>query len=192
MRQAMDYKELLENRRSIRKFQEKNVPLEILKDLIKESTLAPSAGNEQPWKYIIVNSREMLDRMSHESKRSLLERIEGNPNDYAWKYEKLLRNESFDIFYHAPALVMILGESHLKNLCADSSLAASYLMMGATARGLGSCWINFATEIRDQAMRSELAIPDNCTIVAPIILGYPEKVPAIPSRREPEVLKIIS
>jgi len=47
-------------------------------------------------------------------------------------------------------------------------------------------------EIHDPAIINELGIPDNCTIVAPIILGYPEKIPAAPKRKEAEILKIIT
>lgn len=104
----------------------------------------------------------------------------------------MLENESFNVFYNAPALVIILGPANLKNLYVDCALAACYFMMAATSRGLGTCWINLGTEIKDPGMISELGIPDDCTLVAPIIIGYPEKIPSAPKRRSPEILKIIS
>jgi len=188
----MKFEDMLKNRRSIRKYQDKPVSLETIKEMIKECTLAPNAGNEQPWKFIIVNNREMLKRMSAESKKNILARIAADPNDYARKYQGMLENEALNVFYNAPALVIILGPSNLKNLKVDCALAASYLMMAATSRGLGTCWINLGTEIKDPGMINELGIPDDCTIVAPIILGYPEKITAAPKRREPEILKIIT
>jgi len=145
----MTFAEILENRRSIRSYQEKVIPLEIINSIINDSILAPSAGNEQPWKFIIVNNRDMISRISNESKKNILERIASNPSDYAKKYEKMLQNESFNIFYNAPAVILILGEASLKNLYVDCALAASYLMMSATSRGLGTCWTNFGTEIND-------------------------------------------
>jgi hypothetical protein len=51
--------------------------------------------------------------------------------------------------------------------------------------------VNLGTEIHDPEMLRELAIPDNCTIVAPIILGYPENIPSVPKRKEAEIVKII-
>lgn len=186
------FAELLTNRRSVRSYQDKQVPQKLINELITESTLAPSAGNEQPWKYIIVQDKATMRSISDESKKSILARIAGNPEDYAKKYQKMLENESFNIFYNAPSLVMILGPSHLKNLIVDCALAASYLMLAAAARGLGTCWINFATELQDSELKTELAIPQNCSIVAPIILGYPEKIPPVPQRKPPEILKIIA
>jgi len=89
-------------------------------------------------------------------------------------------------------VLLILGYSHLKNLYIDCSLAASYLMMAATSRGFGTCWVNLGSEIHDPEMINELGIPDDYTIVAPIIIGYPEKIPPIPKRKQPEILKIIT
>ena len=188
----MEFDELLKKRRSVRNYQDRTVPVEIIREMIIESTIAPSAGNEQPWRFIVVSDKEVLKRISDESKGSLLNRIAANPNDYARKYKGMLQNEAFNIFYNAPCLIMILGPSQLKNLYVDCALAACYFMMAATSRGLGTCWVNFATEIHDPGIRDELGMPDDCTIVAPIILGYPEKIPPIPKRREPEILRIVA
>ena len=154
--------------------------------------LAPSAGNEQPWRFVLVNDKEMIKRISDESKKNILARITADPDDYAKKYERMLQKESFNVFYNAPCLVMILGSTHLKNLYVDCALAAGYLMMAATSRGLGTCWVNFATEIQDPGLKQELGIPEDCTIVAPIALGYPEKIPAAPKRKDPDILTIVA
>ena len=185
------FEELLKKRRSVRRYQDRSVPIDVIKDLINKSTLAPNAGNEQPWKFIIVNNKEMLKRISDESKKNILTRITNNPNDYAKKYLKMLKNESFNVFYNASSLVLVLGRSDLKNLYIDCSLAAGYLMMAAASRGLGTCWVNLGTEIYDPELKELLGISENSTIVAPIILGYPAKIPTAPVRREPIILKII-
>lgn len=64
-------------------------------------------------------------------------------------------------------------------------------MMSAASKGLGTCWVNFGTEIHAPELINELGIPDNSTIVAPIILGYPTKISVAPKRKDPEILKII-
>ena len=102
----------------------------------------------------------------------------------------MLNNEFFNVFYNAQSLIIILGENSVKNLQLDCTLAASYLMMSATSKGLGTCWINFAKEISDPNILSELGIPENHSIVAPIIVGYPEIVPPVPKRKEAQILKI--
>ena len=187
----MEFSELLLKRRSIRNFQETPVAPDMITSILSDSILAPSAGNEQPWKFIIVSNREMIDRISGVCKKSMLDRIAANPNDYAKKYEKMLQKESFHIFYHAPVVIYIVGERGLKNLYVDCALAASYLMMSATSKGLGSCWVNFGTEIHDPALRNELGLAKDHQVVAPIALGYPVKIPAVPRRRDPQILKVI-
>ena len=97
----MEFTEMLKYRRSIRRYQDKSVPLELIREMIQESTLAPNAGNEQPWKFIVVNNKEMLKRMSDESKKNILARIAVNPNDYASKYKGMLQNEALNVFYNA-------------------------------------------------------------------------------------------
>ncbi len=103
----------------------------------------------------------------------------------------MLENESFNVFYDAPCLVMILGASSLRNLHVDCALAACYLMLAAASRGLGTCWVNLGKAIHDPDMIRELGIPDDHSIVAPITVGYPEQIPPAPKRRQPEIINII-
>ncbi|WP_340113065.1 nitroreductase family protein [Maribellus mangrovi] len=186
----MNLSELIRNRRSVRNYQDKPVPVDLIVDIIHDSILAPSAGNEQPWKFIVVRNREMIDRISAECKKNFLERIAANPDDPAKKYEKMLQNEAFHIFYHAPAVVFITGDAQVKNLVADCALAACYFMFSATSLGLGTCWVNFGREPGPE-LRNELGISENLKIVAPLALGYPKKIPGIPSRKEAQILKVI-
>ncbi|HPJ40667.1 MAG TPA: nitroreductase family protein [Spirochaetota bacterium] len=187
----MDYSELLIKRRSIRNFEDRPVPVDIIRDMIRESTYAPTASNTQGWKFIIINDQSVMKRISDECKRTLLARMQDNPGDYAVRYEQLMRNKDYNIFYNAPCVVYILGEQNYKNLMVDSALAAGYFMFAAASRGLGTCWINFAAVIQSTDMLHELGIPDECRIVAPIIVGYPKNIPAMPARKEPEILKVI-
>jgi nitroreductase len=188
---SMRFSEVLLKRRSIRKYLDKPVDLDLLKDIIHESMLAPSAGNEQPWKFIIVQNPHILRKISEACKEILLTSITANPNDYAKKYEHMLQNDSFNIFYNAPSLVLILGERQVKNLFFDCTLAASYFMMAAAAKGLGTCWINCANELTNPALMEQIGIPENHTIVAPIIIGYPAIVPSHPKRKTATILKLI-
>lgn len=188
----MNFAQMLESRRSIRNYRDTPVSLEIIEEMITESTLAPSSGHGQPWKFIIVHNQGMMKRISDESKKNILARIAANPDDSAARYKGMLENESFNVFYNAPSLVIILGRSDVKNLLVDCAAATVYFMMAAVSRGLGTCWVNLGAFITDPELKSELGIPDNHTIVAPVILGYPEKIPAAPKRNEPEILKILT
>ncbi len=187
----MDYNELLIKRRSIRNFKDESVSEEILQEIIRESTLAPNASHSQKWKFTIVNDRDFIKRISDESKSNILKRIEDNPADYAKKYETILRNPDYNVFYNAPALIIISGPADYKNLLIDCSLCASYIMFGAAARGLGTCWVNLGSDVRNPDLREELGLTDGLKIVAPVITGYPASIPQAPRRESPVILKII-
>jgi len=185
------YGRLLRERRSIRDFTDKPVSTDLIHALIEESILAPNASNEQPWKFTIVRHRSLIERISDESKKNILARIESNPVDPSAKYAQVLRNSSYNVFYNAPCLVIISGEQGRRNLHVDCALAAGYLMMSAAARGLGTCWINMGADIQDTGLRAQLGLDDDLEIVAPIILGYPNRIPAAPKRKPPEILAFI-
>ena len=184
------FEDLLRIRRSVRNFKETPVPQETLWALIQDSTLAPSSGNEQPWRFVIVTDKCFMTEISRECKQALLHRIDSNPDDYAKKYKTLLSRPEYNIFYNAPALVFILGLKHLKNSEVNCTLAAGYFMFSAANRGLGTCWISFAKFINDKTIKKKLGLDPSLFIVAPIIVGYPQQIPAPPPRRDAEILSI--
>jgi len=188
----MDYFELIKNRRSIRDFEDRAVSLELVKEIIKESCLAPSSGNRQEWRFVIVNNKDWIKRLSDESKNNILKEVEANPETYMSRYKEALKNKKFNVFYNAPCLIIILGPKDNHSLEIDCTLMASYIMFAATARGLGTCWIGLGNYINDPELLKELGIVDDCCIVAPIILGYPKRIPKASERREPQILGVIS
>ncbi len=188
----MDYTGLLKNRRSIRDYEGKDVSTETVKEIIKESCLAPSSGNRQEWRFIIINNRDMLRQISDECKKNILREIEDNPGTYMSRYKKMMQNEGFSIFYNAPCLVLILGPKDNHTLEIDCTLIASYLMFSAVERGLGTCWIGMGNHIRDPKILDEIGISDEYKVVAPIILGYPKQILDPAPRKDPQILKILS
>jgi nitroreductase len=187
-----DYFDLLKTRRSIRDFEDSRVPLDIIREIIKESCLAPSSGNGQPWRFVIVNNRELIKRLSDESKKNILCYIEKNPAAPMKKYEEALRNKDFNVFYNAPCLIYILGLKEIGTAQIDCTLAASYLMFSAAARGLGTCWVALGKHIQDPGLLEEIGMPKDCEIVAPVIVGYPRSIPDTPERMEPKIFKIVN
>ncbi len=188
----MTFTELLNKRRSIRNFQDKEVSLDLIKEILQESTLAPSASNCQPCRFIIISNRQMMKKLSDESKKNILKDFTENKASTNPIYAELLKKEEFNVFYNAPCLIYIVGPANLRNLYYDCALAASYIMFCAVQRGLGTCWINLGAHIRDPKIRVEIGLPDDCRIVAPLIIGYPKDIPAVSERHAPDILKIIN
>ena len=128
------FPELLKNRRAIRDFQEKEVVLDIVKEILKESCLAPSASNGQPCQFIIVNNRETLKKLSDESKKNLLQDFAENKTTLNPNYVDMLKNEKFNVFYNAPCLIYVIGPKSVRSLDVDCALAASYIMFIKASR----------------------------------------------------------
>lgn len=187
----MTFKELLKNRRSIRDFQDKEVPMELLEEILQEATLAPSASNNQPCKFSIVHCRKTIKALSDESKANLLEDFAKKKSSLNPAYVEALKDENFNVFYNAPCVIFISGPNAVASLDIDCALAASYIMFAAAEKGLGTCWIALGSQIRDPQLKSLLAIPDGCRIVAPIVIGYPKAIPPASERHAPQILRVI-
>jgi len=188
----VDFFDLLVKRRAIRDFEDKEVPLETIKEIIRDGCLAPSSGNGQPWRFIIINNKEWIKKLSDESKKNILYFIGKNPDSPLKSYEARLKNKNFNVFYNAPCLVYIVAPKEVRSAQVDCALAACYFMFSAAALGLGTCWVDLGSEIRDPEILAEIGMPYDCKIIAPIILGHPKSIPPSPTRNEPQILKIIT
>jgi len=187
----MDFSELLEKRRSIRDFEDKKVPLDLIKDIIDDAIKAPNAANMQLWRFIIVNNKDYMKKISDTCKAATLEDIEKNPNSPMKGYEATLRKEEHNVFYNAPAVVYIVGTAKSGTTPVDCALFAAYFMLSAASKGLGTCWVAQGSTMKDPEILSEIGLPENYRIIAPIILGYPKSIPPMPERKEPKILKVI-
>jgi len=185
----LTFAELLKKRRSIREYTDEKVNLVVLDEILRDTCQAPSAMNQQPWKFIIIQDRNLMERISDESKKNLLRELENNPNSRLKKYEAMLR-QRFNVFYNAPCLVLIVGKNEQEFFQRDCGLAAVYFMFAATARGLGTCWIGLGEHIQDEALKKEIGLPEGHEIAAAIIIGYPQMIQE-PSVRQPVILKKI-
>ena len=74
----------------------------------------------------------------------------------------------------------------------DVGLLAAYFMFAASSRGLGTCWVALGAEVRDPEVLKEIGLPEGQRIIAPIVLGYPKRIPPMPERRKPNILKVLS
>lgn len=188
----MKFSELLQKRRAIRDFEDKEVPMKVVEEILKESTLAPSASNNQPCRFVVVQCRKAMRNLSDESKTNLLRDHNNGTINLKTEYVSMLQDENFNVFYNAPCLIYIAGAKSVGSLDVDAALAASYIMFSAASRGMGTCWVALGANIRDPQLRAELGLGDNYRIVAPIILGYPKAIPAPSERHAPEILRVIT
>ena len=182
----MELKQAIYGRRATRAYTSAPVEQPLLEELIDAAIQAPSAINQQPWAFCIVRDQALLERISREAKALMLR---SSPAGLAsHHFEKLLGDQSFHIFYHAPALILICAVEQSAWSQVDCTLAAQNLMLAAYGKSLGSCWIGFAQGwLETDEGRAALDLPENWKPMAPIIVGYPSGATPAPPRNKPEL-----
>ncbi len=186
-----EFSQLLSDRRSIRNYKDEKVDVELVREIIKDSTMAPNSGNRQPWRFSIINDTDLIRRISDESKQNIRAAISEDPDSPSNRYAGVLKNPDFNVFYNAPCLVLIFGDKAQRSIHVDCALAASYFMLAAADRGLGTCWVALGGDIRDPELLEIVGISEADAVVAPIILGRPAVIPKAPARKDPEIVKMI-
>lgn len=152
------------SRRSVKKYTEQNVPMELVEEVVKAGMYAPSGMNMQSAKIIAVTNKAMRDRLS----RINLEIVVG-------RNLKTTSGHS-DPFYGAPVVLVVLAKKEVGTRVYDGTLVMENMMIAAHSLGLGSCWIHraketFETEEGKQIL-ADLGITEEYEGIGNCILGY--------------------
>ena len=182
----MDLKEAIYTRRSVREFTTDLVDEKVLTELIDAAIQAPSAVNQQPCSFCVVREKAVLAKISREAKAHILKSSPVGLMSH--HFQEILNDPNFDIFYGAPALVIISTVSEIPWAIEDCALAAENLMLAARAIGLGTCWIGFAQAwLGTSEGKATVKLPVSYVPIAPIIVGHPRSAPPPVPRKEPEI-----
>jgi nitroreductase len=182
----MDVLDAISDRRAVRDYADAPVNEKTLRQLIDAAVQAPSAVNSQAWSFCVVRDKALLARISRESKAHMLRTTPAALLSH--HFEEILGDANFDIFYRAPALIVISATSEGAWAVENCSLAAENLMLAARAAGLGSCWIGFAQNwLATKEGHAALNLPDGYVPIAPIIVGHPKAWPPHVARKPPEI-----
>ena len=182
----MDLLEAIYTRRAVRAFTPEPVAESTLRALIEAAIQAPSAVNEQSWSFCVVRDKALLAQVSERAKAHLLATT--HTGLLSHHFETILNDPHFNIFYHAPALIVVSAPENSPWRVENCALAAENLMLAARGLGLGSCWIGFAQPwLRTPEGRSVLDLPPGYEPVAPIIVGHPQAQPAAVARKPPDI-----
>lgn len=162
-------------RRSIRKFKNKMVEQELIDEVVKAGTYAPSGMNRQSPIIIEITNKEVRDRLS--------------------KINEKIMGVDTDPFYGAPVVLVVLADKTCPTYIYDGSVVMENMMLAATSLGLGSCWIHrakeeFETEKGKEILKS-LGITGNYEGIGNCILGYPDgEEPEAKPRKENYIYKV--
>lgn len=156
----------IHSRRSIRKYKDKALPDSAIEEILRAAMYAPSAVNRQPWHFIVVTDREVLDRVT-----------EIHPN------ASFLNTAS-----HA---ILVCGDDQLQHddgyYVVDCGAATQNLLLAAHMLGIGACWIGVHPREERKRRFSELfGLPEHVHPFAMVSLGYPDEEKSTPERFRPE------
>jgi nitroreductase len=151
----MDMLELIRSRRSIRSYQEREIPDDILHRIIDAAMTAPSAGNQQPWHFVIVRDRVKMEAVTR-----------------VHPYCRMITK--------APLAVLVCGDPVGKKLpeywVQDCSAAVQNLLLAARAEGVGSVWTGiYPLQERIEGCRKIFSVPDHIIPFAIIPMGWPKE-----------------
>ena len=153
--------EAIETRRSIRKYKSEPMPDEDLKKIIKAAQLAPSAGNKQPWRFVVVSDPEMKTKLAEVSRKQM------------WMAD-------------ASVIVVCLGmdkkspEVYERWAEKDVMTAVEHMVLAAWELGYGTCWIGAFVE---SDVKELLDIPKEMTVVNLLPIGVPDQKPEAKPRK---------
>jgi len=157
----MEALEAIHTRRSIRKYQDKPVPDELIQRILAAAMSAPSANNTQPWHFVVITDREVLAQIP-----------KVNPNA--------------TMATDAPLAILVCGDVTLAMApgywVVDCSAAVENLLLAAHAVGLGAVWMTGPMQAKREIEKA-LKVPPEMDVVAFIPVGYPAETPVSRGRK---------
>lgn len=183
--------DVMKNRRSVRKYKPDPVPQQDVNKIIDAARMAATSGNQQPWKFLIVQERNRIDSLKEFCIKKSIERYtaERKPSktDLESRIDRI--TEYYDNYLSAPIYVVILTDNNSEYPDYnhwDGPLAAANLMLAARALGYGTV---FCTDSINEAITKEFFnIPDQYTRVCITPIGIPYDWPETPEKKALENL----
>ncbi len=182
----MEFLEVIRKRRAVREYTNAPVERSVVEQLIGAAILAPSAINLQPWAFAVVLDGALIEEYGRRAKNWSLANF--SQTSFTLDLRRMLEDPGFTMFYHAPALLMVLAKPSETQAAEDCCLAAENMMLAARDMGLGTCWIGLARPWLDlPSTKAELRLLNQCRVVAPIVLGHPKAWPESHGRSPAEI-----
>jgi len=178
----------IKERRSIRKFQDKDVDSAKIEQILKAATWAPSANNDQPWKFVVVRSKE--------TKKKVVEALKIRMKDYYGSHGiPLDRMVAFwSGIFSAPVHIFVFCDTtgiesekeweEIQTLWSIQGVSAACqnILLAAHALGLGSVWTGVTLTVEDE-IKTTLGVPGGVKLMTVIAIGYPASEPLPPVRK---------
>lgn len=169
------------SRRSTRAYKQEQIKEEELQLILQAGQYAPSAINEQPWHFIVVQNKEMLKKINDACKAAFIN--SGNP-----RFADRAKEEDFSAFYNCPTLIIVSAQEKTVAPQLDCALALENMFLAGESLNIGSCWIHAIAGILNspegQELKKELGIPEGYLAYCSGAFGYKAMEPTAPERKE--------
>lgn len=181
--------EAILSRRSIRKYKDQPVPDDMLMDILEAGMYAPSAVDLQPWFFVVIKSQDQMQRLYQimgavsDKMQPLLEaRFVNNP-EVVVETTRFLRQLG-----GAPVCILVFQykpdyKKTMESIVESVSAAIQNILLAATDKGLGSCWLTAPVETGMTEELRDTFAPDKGKLLAVLTLGYPDRNPKAPARK---------
>lgn len=185
-------------RRSVRNFRDKPVPETLIRRVVEAGRHAPSGGNSQPWKFIVVSDPKLIDEMNEMSYRvikglydtyrdeekvkMLAKGYARNPDPALWDPRIILGGIGVSVLERikpvllgAPAVIIIAGDRRaIGGPDLQVGICGQNMVLAATSLGLGATWVGFVGFLNTvPSMLEKLGIKEPFSILSSVVLGYP-------------------
>jgi nitroreductase len=166
--------DIIKKRMSIRAYKDKPLPETTLKAILEAAQYAPTARNMLELEYKVITNQALTQKISDRIAAILKQEMASMPP----RPGAPAAPERPHFFYHAPLLLLVTGPQDNHYIYSDAGLAIQNVMLYATSKNLGSCFIGMAAFIeKDKGLMKELHIGDNMKIAGAVIVGYPNETP---------------
>lgn len=163
MSQVLD---TIKRRRSTRKFKSNQIKPEQLDKIIDAAIHAPTAHNDQPWHFTIIQNKKLIAHINAEAKKVMAE----SPLDWV---SSLGKNERINIFHDAPTVIIVSGRKDAVSPLVDCSAAIQNILIAAESLEIGSCWIGLAKYYFQKPDNvDKLGLPEGYEPYYGVSLGY--------------------
>jgi nitroreductase len=184
--------EAIKKRRSVRAYEPKPIPRDVLDAVIEAGNEAPSGMNSQPWRFVVIEDREAKKKLlaaAMPKAKAITEKVKDIDPERYEAIKKRYVELPDPVYYSAPAIVFVIGNGmYAEHSC---PLACENMMLAAYSLGLGSCWVGFGAMVTDDPeVRRLLELQEGDAIFGPILLGYPRTSPPRPPKKDPKIRRI--
>lgn len=174
------------NRRSIRAYESRQIDESALEAILEAGLYAPTAHNQQPWHFTVVQNRELLDLINRETSAEMAK------SDNEW-VRKTGADPNFQVTYNAPTVIFVSGRKDAIAYPVDCSAAMQNMLLAAHSLGIGSVWLGL---LRFWLVKPEAAellrIPEGYEPFYGAAFGYPAgKLPPAPEREKNVISRIV-